>query len=130
MSRRASSTIHPFWILGGLLLIAAAIGGGYLIHRFASDPFRALAPFDTKAYMQDASSLRGNVYKLNGTIDAKLAWSKQEGSLYSIEVDNNLVPLLVPKKFNYVNIQKGQRFFIHVEVGDKGLLLAQDIRRI
>lgn len=129
MPRRASSSVHPLWILGVVVLLLAAVVGGYSLYNLVSDPYRTLTPFDVPAYMENANSLRGNVYKLNGTIASKLAWSVTNGSLYSVEINGDVVPLLVPSQFNHINIQKGQRFFIRVEVGDKGILRAQDIRK-
>ncbi len=35
-----------------------------------------------------------------------------------------------PASFNSLNIQKGQRYFFKVEVGEKGILRVQDIRKV
>ena len=41
-----------------------------------------------------------------------------------------MIPLLIPPEFNQVNIQKGQKFYFQVEVGDKGLLKVKGIKKV
>ena len=52
--------------------------------------------------------------------------------VYTVDVEggNDVVPLLVPPEFNQINIQKGQKFYFQVEVGDKGLLKAKAIKKV
>lgn len=133
MPRRASSSANPVWILAIILIIFASLGGGYFVFKNVSDPYRTLTPLDTQAYLQNSNSLEGNVYKLNGTISNMLQWSASAGRLFSVEVEGtsgtDILPLLVPKQFDDVNIQKGQKFYFEVEVGDKGLLRAKGIKK-
>ena len=87
---------------------------------------------DVAAYLDNANSLRGNVYKVSGTVDAALAWSPADGRLFSVVADGgtDMLPLLVPPEFNHINVQKGQRFSFKIEVGDKGILKAEDMRKL
>ena len=133
MPRRASSRTHPVWIVVALVVVAAALAGGSWLWSVLGDPYRTLAPMDVGAYMENADSLRGNVYKLTGTIDTELAWSPTQGRLYSVltgDDQNDVLPLLIPPELNSINIQKDQRFFFKIEVGDKGILKASDMRKI
>ncbi len=133
MPRRASSRTHPVWLVVALVLLAGALGGGAYLWMSLSDPYRTLTPIDIGAYMDNADSLRGNVYKLTGTIDSELAWSPTDGRLYSVLADggaNDVLPLLIPPQFDSINIQKDQRFSFKIEVGDKGILKASDMRKI
>lgn len=132
MARRASSSISPWWLLGAVLLMAAAITGGYLLYSQVSDPYRTMTPLDVPAYLEDANSLRGNVYKISATVDTQLAWSPAGGRLYSVQVENgaDVLPILIPAQFNALNMQKGQRYFFKIEVGDKGILRVQDVRKV
>jgi hypothetical protein len=133
MPRRASSSTNPFRLIAVLAALAAVGAGGFQIYKKMGDPFRTLTPLDVPAYMENSNSLRGNVYKMTGVIAAKLAWSQTGGSLYSVEAGtgdgSNPLPLLVPAEFNYVNIQKGQKFIFRVEVGDTGVLIARGIEK-
>jgi hypothetical protein len=134
MPRRASSRTHPVSLVVALIVLAGALGGGAYLWVALSDPYRTLAPIDVATYLDNANSLRGNVYKLTGTIDAELAWSPTQGRLYAVLADGgsktDVLPLLIPASLNYINIQKDQRFFFKIQVGDKGILTASDMRKI
>ena len=133
MPRRASSRTNPVWLVVVLVLLAGALGGGAYLWSTLSDPYRTLTPIDVSTYLDNANSLRGNVYKLTGTIDSQLAWSPTQGRLFSVVADGSktdVLPLLIPPELNKVNIQKDQRFSFKIEVGDKGILRASDLRKI
>ena len=133
MPRRASSTTHPLWLVVALVLLAGALTGGAYLWTTLSDPYRTLTPIDVSAYLDNANSLRGNVYKLNGTIDSELAWSPNQGRLFSVIADGSktdILPLVIPPEFDHVNIQKDQHFAFKIHVGDKGILTASDLRKI
>ncbi|MEO5719691.1 MAG: hypothetical protein ABIR29_14120 [Chthoniobacterales bacterium] len=130
--RRASSSVNPWWLGGVVLLIVAAIVGGWALFKNVSDPYRTLTSLDVPIYLKSADSLRGNVYKLNATVAAQLAWAPSEGRLYSVDVADrdDILPLLIPAEFNRLNIQKGQHYFFKIEVGEKGILRVRDIRKV
>jgi hypothetical protein len=46
-----------------------------------------------------------------------------------VDAGGEELPVLVPPKFNSINIEKGQRFFFKIEVSDKGILQAQDVKK-
>jgi len=138
MSRRASFTIHPVWIVAIFILVAAAISGGYFLVGTVNDPYRTLSPLSISAYLENSNSLRGNSYKITGTVWNSLtpaAWSPVSGRLFSIEVESgngttDILPLLVPASFNFQNIQKGQRFTFKIEVDEKGILKALGLKKV
>lgn len=133
MARRASSSVSIIWIVAGVLILGAAVTGIYFLSHKVSDPYRTLSPFDVKAYLENSNSLRGNIYKLNGTVGTQLAWSREKGRLFSVETEadgGDPVPLLIPAELNHINVQKGQRFIFQVEVVDKGILLAKGINKV
>ncbi len=129
MARRASSSAHPVWILLAAVLVLAAVAGGYLLFGKASDPYRTLSPLPVSDYLQNSNSLRGNVYKIEGTVAQSLQWSPTGGRLFSVEVGDEMLPVLVPPSFNSVNIERGQRFNFKIEVGDRGVLKALDVKK-
>jgi hypothetical protein len=130
MARRASSSSHPLWIFLAVGLVLAAIGGGVLLYGRFSDPYRTMSVLPVQDYLDNANSLRGNVYKLDGTVDKSLTWAAGAGRLFSVEVNGNqVVPVLVPEQFNQINIERGQHFIFKIEVGDKGILLAQEVKK-
>jgi hypothetical protein len=134
MTRRASSAIHPVWIIAVILLIVSAIGIGYFLLGKVNDPYRTLTPLSVTEYLDNSNSLRGNTYKLTGTVWNSLAWSPTAGRLFSIEVETtggaSVLPLLIPSGFNSVNIQKGQRYIFKIEVDEKGILKVKDLSKV
>ena len=133
MPRRASSKTNPLWLVVALVVLAGALGGGAYLWTVLSDPYRTLTPMDVAAYLDNANSLRGNVYKLTGTIDSELAWSATQGRLFSVVAEGtktDILPLVIPPQFDKVNIQKDQKFSFKIEVGDKGVLTASDLKKI
>ena len=134
MARRASTKLHPSWILIVVVLVLVALGGGFFLYRTMSDPFRALQSLSARTYLDNAASLRGNVYRLNGGIINLLAWSPLDGRLISVEVDEGsgieYLPLLIPAEFNHLNVQRGQRFHFKVNVRDKGVLQVLEMEKL
>lgn len=133
MPRRASSKLHPGWLIAVGLLMAAAIAGGYWLWGKVNDPYRTIQTLDTLAYLENANSLRGNTYRINGTVWNSLGWSPNVGRLFSVEVGTgkpgDLLPVLVPASLNHVNLQKGQRFVFEVEVIEGGVLRVKSLRK-
>ncbi len=111
----------------GLLLVALA--GGWVLFSAVSDPYRTVARLDVRVYLENANGLRGNIYKIRGTIDTQLAWSPGGQRLYAVAVDSELLPVLVPIEFRNLNIQKGQDFYFRVEVRDGGTLEARELTK-
>ena len=132
MARRARSSVNPAWIAAACLLCLTLAGGGYWVYSQINDPFRTLSPLPVSAYLENSNSLRGNVYRVNGTIANQLGWSPNTGRLYSIDIENSqdVLPLLIPAAFNATNLQKGQRFTFEIEVGERGILQARNLRKV
>lgn len=123
MARRSKNSFNPLWITGIVVILAVAFGGASLLFRQTSEPFRTTAELDVDSYLQNARSLRGNVYRIEGQIDNALALSPTQGRLVAIGVSgDNVLPVIIPTNFNHINIQKGQRFVFLLEVDDQGML--------
>lgn len=133
MVRRASSRPNP-WLLAGLgLAVAAAMAGGYFAFGFVQDPFRALQPLDLPAYLDNSQSLRGNVYRVEGSIQHALSWVPSQGRLISVETgeerDRQFLAVWVPTTFNHITVQKNQRYRFKVEVMNNGVLKVLDMSK-
>ncbi len=131
MARRGKSSIKPLWIIVAIVLVVAAFLGSKLLFTGTSEPFHATATLDAKTYLENANSLRGNVYKIEGEVVNALAWSPSSGRLIAISVNKgeDILPVLVTPKFNDINIQKGQRFFFMLEVDEKGILRTKNLTK-
>lgn len=97
----------------------------------SSEPFRTTPSLDVRAYLDNANSLRSNIYKIEGEVVDSLAWSQASGRLFSVKVNDgtDVIPVLVTTKFSNMNIQKGQKYIFLLEVDDKGILRTKDLRK-
>jgi hypothetical protein len=129
MGRRASASINPAWFVVAALVVVAAIAGGWALKGTVTDPFRTLAPFPAADYLQNSNSLRGNVYKVDAVVSEQLHYSKNS-RLISVEVNGEPLSIIIPPELRDMNVQKGQRLLFKVEVGDKGVLKALDIKKV
>ena len=131
MARRGKSSRLTWGIVIAVVLVLAAFIGSRFFGTATSDPFRTVSSLDVKTYLENANSLRGNVYKMEGEVVNSLAWSATRGRLVAIKVEkgDDVVPVLVTTNFNHINIQKGQRFIFLLEVDDKGILRTKDMTK-
>jgi hypothetical protein len=142
MARRASSRISLATVLLCGFVLLAAIGGGSYFLIGSSNPFRTVQPLDTDAYLENANSLRGNIYRIDGVVQNSLSWSPAQGRLISVQIGEpkdsgetgetgkaDRVAILVPAKFNHINLQKGQRYQFKVEIVKDGIIEASDLRK-
>ena len=122
MARRKKSSISPLWLFLAVGLILVAFVGSRFFLSSGSDPYRTIAVLDVPSYMENANSLRGNIYKAEGEVSNSLAWSPTSGRLIAVDVEKETIPVLVTPEFNAINIQKGQKFRFVLEVDPKGIL--------
>lgn len=138
MARRASSGISAGHIIG----IAAAIIGffvmAFLLFRIVSDGgggkgggYPSAVPLSVSAYLKNANSLRGNVYRVSGKIEERLKWTPDRGRLISLDIDDGAtstpIPVLIPEEFGHLNIDRGATMGFIVKVGRDGLLVAESV---
>jgi hypothetical protein len=122
------------WWLAAMVLAVSALGGGYFIFARDDSSYRTLPLLSASEYLENSNSLRGNSYKFSGAILNSLAWSPTAGRLFSVEVkggdsDSSVLPVLVPAKFNSVNVQRGQRYHFQVQVDERGILLISNLQK-
>ena len=133
MARRASTSFNPVWVVLLLVAFVFTAGIGYYVFQMVNDIYRTEKPLEVNVYMNNANSLRGNNYKVEGTIANLLSWNPDEGRLFSLEVLDPApyyIPIFVPPEFNDISLQKGQEYSFLVHVKDKGILNAKDLRKI
>ncbi|MDF1738842.1 MAG: hypothetical protein P1U86_06770 [Verrucomicrobiales bacterium] len=144
MPRRASSGINVGQIAGiavaiiGFLVIAALLikliaggligGGGESGKKRVSGNVSAL---NLTTYRNNANSLRGNVYQVEGRVEETLRWTADRGRLISFEASDSMdtipVPVLVPEEFSNVNIERGTEMIMVVRVDRDGTLVAESV---
>jgi hypothetical protein len=131
VARRGKKSRLPLGIVIAVVLIVAAFLGSRFFITTTSQPFRTATPLDVETYLENANSLRGNVYRMQGEVLNLLGWSSTKGRLIAVGVDNGrqVVPVLVTTDFSHINIQKGQKFIFLLEVDDKGILRTKDMTK-
>ncbi|MEM9443898.1 MAG: hypothetical protein AAGA18_00965 [Verrucomicrobiota bacterium] len=133
MGRRANSKPTYLWILPVAILIIAALAGGFFVFQKSDDPYRTIPALDVQAYLDNANSLRGNVYKIEGSIQESLRWTASNGRIFSVEVGEpggaKPLAIVVPPKFNDINIQKGQKFSIKIQIVKDGVIEVIDLSK-
>jgi hypothetical protein len=131
VARRSKKSRLPLGIAIAVALVVAAFLGSRFFITSTSQPFRTATPLDVETYLENANSLRGNVYKIEGEVLNSLGWSPTKGRLIAVGVDrgSKVVPVLVTTEFSHVNIQRGQRFIFLLEVDDKGILRTKDMTK-
>jgi hypothetical protein len=138
MARRANPKIRPLWValILGALMVAIVIG--LVLQTGGGDPFRTVPELELADYLANANSLRGNTYKVKGTVFQSLGYSRSKGRLFSVEVGggsgaagggSEILPILIPPALSYINLQRGQRYIFRLEVDDGGILRALDLKK-
>ena len=112
----------------GAVLLTLVIGG-YLTLGGTQDPYRTTSPFPVKDYLDNANSLRGNTYRLEAQIDSTLEVAPDSSRLLAVESAGDILPILIPSKLNGMNIERGQKLHFKVQINEKGLVVASDIRK-
>ena len=134
MARRAHPTTPSkliFFLVIGFLALAGA--GAYFFQKDAN-PFRTVEKLNPSDYYENANSLRGNVYQIEGTILNSLAWNPEKGRLFSIrlttsDAKNWPLPILIPANLRQINIQKNQSYRAKVRINDLGILLVEEVQK-
>jgi hypothetical protein len=129
MARKKKSSPQPKWLIAIIGLAVVAFIGSQFFNSKETDPYRTIPLLDASSYLENANSLRGNTYKLKGTVAESLAWSPNSGRLIAITVDNEELPLLVTPEFSSMNIQKEQNLIFVVEVDEKGILRTKKVSK-
>lgn len=129
MVRRRKSPRKTGWLFGVVVLGVLLIAGIYLMGSKEDTEVRTTPLLDIPSYLANADSLRGNIYKLEGTVSESLAWSPDSGRLIAVEVDENLIPVLVTPEFSSMNIQKELKLVFLLEVDENGILRTRKVNK-
>lgn len=143
MSRRASSGIQIGQVIGIGVALLGFVAAAALIFRLVLGGWtspggntgkrsaRDAAMINLATYRDNANSLRGNLYRIDGKVEEMLRWTPDRGRLISLEAaeggDVVSVPVLVPKSFDQVNLERGSDLHLVVRVDRDGTLVTEGI---
>lgn len=133
MARRAHQQTSPsLWLVAGIVLIVLAGAGAFFLHK-DDNPYRTVEVLKPVEYLENANSLRGNTYQVEGVISSSLGSSPEKGRLFGLRVSYANkewpLPILVPRDYRELNLQKGQRYRLKVKVNDSGLLEVEQMSK-
>lgn len=99
----------------------------------SSQSMRSVSELDITNYITSGNSMGGTVWRVTGTIDEKLRWTRERGQVVSVYIEQGAtkesLPIIVPKKFKDLSINVGDRFTFKVEVAEKQFLVARELVR-
>ncbi|NNM29142.1 MAG: hypothetical protein HKO57_06450, partial [Akkermansiaceae bacterium] len=85
MARRASSSLNPAVLTGIIAVVLLLIGGGALIFKKKGESFQEVAPLHVQEALENANSLRGNEYRVEGKVESR--WVRDTGEALSLLVE-------------------------------------------
>ncbi|MFC7339056.1 hypothetical protein ACFQY0_17820 [Haloferula chungangensis] len=133
MPRRASSGISPGLLIGVAVVIAALFFGGKLLFAGKSEKTIAGSVLDMAAVEENANSLRGNEYVVEGKIDDQVLWTADKGQVVSLKVDSpagaKFLGIEIPPGLSNVNIEREQTYAFRVSFRQGGIAVAEEITR-
>jgi hypothetical protein len=134
MPRRASSHVHPGYILGAVALIVVAIWVGKSVLGKSKAGFANSTPLAIDQLLENGNSLRGSEYVVEGQIDEKLQWTSDRGQLVSVKVStpggDEFIGIEIPPEFNRLNIEVRQKYAFRVKFRQGGIATATGINRL
>ncbi|MES2477134.1 MAG: hypothetical protein V4640_15215 [Verrucomicrobiota bacterium] len=134
MARRASSSLHPGILIGGIAAIVLAIIAGKSLLGKKSASFGDIPKLSVEELLENGNMLRGNSYVIEGQIDEKLQWTTDNGQLVSVRVSapggDEFVGIEIPQEFNKLNIDTRQKYAFRVKFRQGGIPVATGINRL
>ncbi|MCH2058990.1 MAG: hypothetical protein MK183_00060 [Verrucomicrobiales bacterium] len=137
MARRARQGLSPIQIT---CIAVGLVGVGLVaVLTFSSSFFspdnslRSVSELNIGNYITSGNSMGGTVWRVTGTIDEKLRWTRDRGQVVSVYIEQGStkesLPIVVPEKFKDISINVGDRFTFKVEVAEKQFLVARELVR-
>jgi len=134
MPRRASSTIHPGIIGIAIVIVVLLILGGRMLIGDKKGTLGNVPALDVQQLLENANSMRGNEYLVDGQVNEKLLWTPDRGQFISLRVDtpggDEIIGVEIPPEFGDLNIETRQRYSIRVRIRDGGIPVATAINRL
>jgi len=134
MARRASSSTNPILLIGIVAAVVALFFGGKALMTKKKESFAGVNPLVVQDLLDNGNSLRDNTYLIEGKIDERFFRDGNTSSVVSVRVKSEsgeeIVPVIIPSKFNNLNIEREQRYAFKVRFEQGGIPVATDISRL
>jgi hypothetical protein len=116
-----SSLQIPVLILAGAILAAAA---SFLFSgksQRTDSETASSGGFPVSDFLANAQSLRGNRYNVEGPVLKTLEYVPESGRIIAVDVAGSPLPLLIPKRLESLNVERGQRYRFAVTIDQRGV---------
>lgn len=134
MARRASSSLHPGFIVGIVAAVVIAVMAGKSFLGKKSSATGDADKLEVRDLLDNGNSLRGNEYSVEGKIDRKLRWTSARGQVVSVRVSTpggeELIGVEIPPAFEKLNIEREQKYAFKVKFRQGGIPVATAINRL
>ena len=131
MARRASSKSSLLPTIGILAALILVLAGGFALLNKKSGGFSD-PPLPIDAFLNNANSLRGNIYSVEGRINS--IRPRDNGKFVHLRVDENgkdrHVFVVVPNDLNKINLEREQSYAFKVEIKSGGIPMASKLSRL
>lgn len=134
MPRRASSGPNVGVIIGIIAVVAAAAFAGKMVFSQKSTQTLDGTKLDMPSAVENANSLRGNEYVVEGKIDDQLRWDPDHGQVISLRVASGdtgeFLAIEIPPSLSDINIEREQNYAFRVRFREGGIAVAEEISRL
>jgi hypothetical protein len=134
MARRASSSTNPTLIIGIAVGVIAVVFAGKFLMSKKTESFSDVTPLAVQDLLDNGNSLRNNEYLIEGKIDERFFRDGNSSSFVSVRVKadsgEEIVPVMIPEKFNKLNIEREQRYAFKLRFEQGGIPVATAISRL
>jgi hypothetical protein len=134
MARRASSSTNPTLIIGIAVALIILIFGGKFLMSKKKESFGDVNTLAVQDLLDNGNSLRNNEYLIEGKIDERFFRDGNTSSVVSVRVKSDsgeeIVPVMIPEKFNKLNIEREQRYAFKIRFEQGGIPVATAISRL
>lgn len=121
-------------ITGIVAALALVFLGGKFLLGDRSGPELDGPRLDMRQAVENANSLRGNEYVVQGTVDGRLDWDADRGEVISLKVDDGSGPrflgIEIPAGLSTINIEREQDYAFRVRFRDNGVAVAENVTRL
>ncbi len=133
MPRRASSKLNPIHLIGATLVLIVAFVGGKLLMKGGSKTDISGTSLQIDAAVENANSLRGNEYVVEGKIDDQIRWVSGVGQVISLKVmdgnETKFIGIEIPAELSDINLEREQDYIFRIRFRESGIAIAEEIAR-
>ena len=132
MGRRASSSLNTAAIIGIVAVVAILVGAGALMLKKKGVTYNDVALLRMDEAVQNANSLRGNEYRVEGKVESR--WVRDSGEGLSLIVEESgrteRLFIMIPTDVEHPNIERDQRYAFKIKFGEGGVAIATAVKKL